>query len=106
MNKINLSHSGFFTITASCLAVDSVRLMILGDWGGLPNIPYHTAIEMGVAKQMSTVAKKFGPEAILALGDNFYFDGVKNSYDKRFEVGKVHVQCIRIEFDFCIMNTL
>lgn len=43
------------------------------------------AIEVGVAKQMSTVAKKFGPEAILALGDNFYFDGVKNSDDKRFE---------------------
>jgi tartrate-resistant acid phosphatase type 5 len=60
--------------------------MILGDWGGLPTIPYHTAIEMGVAKQMSNVAKKYGPQAILALGDNFYYDGVKNVNDKRFEV--------------------
>ena len=66
--------------------MDSVRLMILGDWGGLPTPPYRTAIEMGVAKQMSAVAKKYGPEAILALGDNFYFDGVKNADDQRFEV--------------------
>ncbi|XP_061180898.1 tartrate-resistant acid phosphatase type 5-like [Saccostrea echinata] len=74
-----------FSFIGSCLAVDSVRLMILGDWGGLPTPPYHTAIEMGVAKQMSVVAKKYGPEAILALGDNFYYDGIKDSNDKRFE---------------------
>lgn len=82
--------------------------MILGDWGGLPSFPYHTAIEVGVAKQMSTVAKKFGPQAILALGDNFYFDGVKNSDDKRFEVGEkyMHVQCIRIYFYLWLMNAL
>lgn len=35
---------------------------------------------------MTKLAKEHNTQFQLALGDNFYFDGVKNSDDKRFKV--------------------
>ncbi|KAK3091693.1 hypothetical protein FSP39_021927, partial [Pinctada imbricata] len=71
--------------TTACLSVDSLKFLVLGDWGGLPTYPYHTSIETGVAKQMGMVADKYQSEFILALGDNFYYDGVKDVNDHRFK---------------------
>lgn len=60
--------------------------MAIGDWGGSPSFPYDTSIEKAVAKQMAAVADTYGTSFTLALGDNFYDDGVKNVDDKRFKV--------------------
>ncbi|KAJ8305456.1 hypothetical protein KUTeg_016001 [Tegillarca granosa] len=73
------------TLPALCLGTDSLKFLVLGDWGGLPTFPFHTSIERGVAKQMGRVKQQFGGEFVLALGDNFYFDGVKDVSDKRFK---------------------
>jgi tartrate-resistant acid phosphatase type 5 len=58
--------------------------VVLADWGGLPVLPYHTLIESSVAKQMGATANAVNSQFTLALGDNFYFDGVKDVNDKRF----------------------
>lgn len=57
----------------------------MGDWGGLPTPPYSTAIERGTAKEMAKLTKMYGIQFNLALGDNFYFDGVKSVDDARFK---------------------
>ncbi|OWF44778.1 tartrate-resistant acid phosphatase type 5-like [Mizuhopecten yessoensis] len=72
------------TLHESC-AVNSTRLLVLGDWGGVDVVPYKTIVEVSVAKQMGIVADQYAPQNILALGDNFYFDGVKDVTDKRFK---------------------
>ncbi|XP_076089661.1 tartrate-resistant acid phosphatase type 5-like [Mytilus galloprovincialis] len=71
---------------ASCLAVDSLRFLVMGDWGGLPTNPYTTSIETGTAKAMGALTSTYGTQFNLALGDNFYFDGVKTVSDARFKV--------------------
>ncbi|XP_060066880.1 tartrate-resistant acid phosphatase type 5-like [Ylistrum balloti] len=68
-----------------CSAVNSTRLLVLGDWGGIDILPYRTLVEVSVAKQMGILADRYAPQNILALGDNFYFDGVKDVTDKRFK---------------------
>jgi len=65
-------------------AVDSLRFFIVGDWGGLPTIPYTTYYERSTAFEMGKMAEAYGPKFIFALGDNFYYDGVKDVNDKRF----------------------
>ncbi|XP_043940579.1 tartrate-resistant acid phosphatase type 5 [Protopterus annectens] len=64
---------------------DSLRFIALGDWGGLPLPPYFTPIEKATAYEAGVVADKLGADFILALGDNFYYSGVANIYDKRFQ---------------------
>ncbi|XP_070564011.1 tartrate-resistant acid phosphatase type 5-like isoform X2 [Ptychodera flava] len=63
---------------------NSLRYTVLADWGGIPEFPYRTPIEKAVGNAMGKVADTFGSQFTLALGDNFYFDGVKNVDDKRF----------------------
>jgi hypothetical protein len=65
---------------------DTVRFFGLGDWGGLPVFPYRTIVEQNVALYMAKRAKELNVHFQLTLGDNFYFDGVTNSSDKRFIV--------------------
>ena len=74
------------SLTAGCVRGDSLRFLVIGDMGGLPVWPYSTFIEVGTADEMAKIAKQYSPQFILELGDNFYFDGVKNVEDKRFEV--------------------
>ena len=71
---------------SGCAAIDSLRFIVLGDWGGLPTWPYETLVEKSVAMQMAKVTDKYGSKFNLALGDNFYFDGVTDVNDKRFYV--------------------
>lgn len=62
------------------------RFFIVGDWGGLPVSPFDTPSEVAVAKAMGVLGSKLNTTFQLALGDNFYYDGVKTVTDKRFEV--------------------
>lgn len=63
-----------------------LRFVAVGDWGGVPNAPFYTARETANAKEMARTAKILGTDFILSLGDNFYFTGVHDAYDKRFQV--------------------
>ena len=74
---------------SGCLSVESLRFLALGDWGGLPFWPYATPIEMAVGEQMGKITTAYQTSFNLALGDNFYFDGVTDVEDKRFFVGGV-----------------
>lgn len=67
-------------------ATPTLRFVAVGDWGGVPNAPFHTAREMANAKQMSKVVQMLGAHFVLSLGDNFYFNGVQSVNDKRFQV--------------------
>lgn len=63
-----------------------LRFVAVGDWGGVPNAPFYTARETANAKEIARTAKILGTDFILSLGDNFYFTGVHDAYDKRFQV--------------------
>ena len=76
----------FFTTCIIISSAETVNFLIIGDWGGLPDFPYRTPIEWAVGKQMGKLADKLNAQFVLALGDNFYFDGVKNIDDPRFKV--------------------
>ena len=65
---------------------ESVNFLVIGDWGGLPVTPYTTAVEQAIARQMGKFATSHDVQFILALGDNFYYDGVSNVNDPRFQV--------------------
>lgn len=71
-----------------------VSFLVIGDFGGLPIFPYKTAIEEAVAIQMGKYARNHSVDFVLTLGDNFYYDGVKNVKDRRFQetYGKVFNQ--------------
>lgn len=74
----------FSALFTGCLSVESLRFLALGDWGGLPFWPYATPIEMAVGEQMGKITTAYQTSFNLALGDNFYFDGVTDVEDKRF----------------------
>ncbi|XP_054897721.1 tartrate-resistant acid phosphatase type 5a [Poeciliopsis prolifica] len=63
----------------------SIKFLAVGDWGGLPSPPYVTTVQTTTAQEMSNVAQQFGADFILALGDNFYFTGVKSVDSPRFK---------------------
>lgn len=65
---------------------ESLNFLVLGDWGGLPFTPYRTFIEKDVAQSMEAMATQYNTSFQVALGDNFYFDGVSDVNDKRFKV--------------------
>ncbi|XP_073076499.1 tartrate-resistant acid phosphatase type 5 [Manis javanica] len=62
-----------------------LRFVAVGDWGGVPNAPFYTAREMANAKEIARTVQILGADFILSLGDNFYFTGVQDANDKRFQ---------------------
>ena len=58
---------------------------MIGDWGGQPSAPYYTRAEADIADQMGKKATEVGARFTVALGDNFYDEGVKNVDDPRFK---------------------
>ncbi len=71
------------------------QFYLLGDWGGLEKFPYYTHSQHEVEKLMVRLADQRGkPEFLLALGDNFYHNGVKNVNDERFKVRKINFKAI------------
>lgn len=73
-------------VVAKVTADGSSRFLVIGDWGGLPFLPYDTPSEKAVANAMGKLGERLNTSFQLALGDNFYFDGVKTVADPRFEV--------------------
>uniref|UniRef100_A0A4W3H4Z4 Tartrate-resistant acid phosphatase type 5 n=1 Tax=Callorhinchus milii TaxID=7868 RepID=A0A4W3H4Z4_CALMI len=57
----------------------------LGDGGGVPYAPYVTVVLDATAAEMGRVAQSSGTNFVLNVGDNFYFQGVKNVNDFRFK---------------------
>ena len=81
---------------------NSLSFMALGDFGGMPYYPYATPIEMAVAYRMAKFAHKNPIDFVLTLGDNFYFDGVKNVEDPRFQVRVVYLLgIIKLVSSYC-----
>ena len=70
------------------MCLDSLKFLALGDWGGIPTYPYYLPPEKAVGEQMGAIAADFQTQFVLALGDNFYFEGVKDVEDKRFFVSR------------------
>ena len=72
----------------------SLSFMVIGDWGGQDHKPYYTDAENYCAESMGDVAKDLNSQFTIALGDNFYEDGVTDVDDKRlwetFEVSARH----------------
>lgn len=69
----------------------SLRFFVIGDWGGLPEFPYRTYVEAAVAARMAKLAHVLDIHFLLALGDNFYYGGVKNVADPRFKVTHIGI---------------
>uniref|UniRef100_H2ZDE1 Tartrate-resistant acid phosphatase type 5 n=1 Tax=Ciona savignyi TaxID=51511 RepID=H2ZDE1_CIOSA len=70
---------------------ESMHFMVAGDFGGWPPPFYTTPTQLAVAGVMSDVASKLKPNFVLALGDNFYFLGVTDTGDERFNKTFEHV---------------
>lgn len=78
---------GFFFVCVSYLRIvlGDFDAFVMGDWGGQPSSPYFTKEESATAKLMGDLKTKLDASMVWGLGDNFYDDGVKNEYDKRFK---------------------
>ncbi|XP_039254220.2 tartrate-resistant acid phosphatase type 5-like [Styela clava] len=66
-------------------STDALNFIVMGDWGGLPVVPYYSPFEKATASAMAQVARYNDSRYIFALGDNFYYDGVTNVSDPRFQ---------------------
>ncbi|NXV56034.1 PPA5 phosphatase, partial [Molothrus ater] len=63
----------------------ALSFLALGDWGGLPEPPFVTPRQVATAAAMGRAAAELGGDFVLALGDNFYYEGVKDEWDPRFQ---------------------
>lgn len=73
-------------LTHCAAPTPTLKFVAVGDWGGVPNAPFHTAREMANAKEIARTVQIMGADFIMSLGDNFYFTGVHDASDKRFQV--------------------
>ncbi|VDK73781.1 unnamed protein product [Litomosoides sigmodontis] len=64
---------------------NNLRFFLVGDIGGLPVYPYTTYAQNLVAKSMSKIGDKENVQFTISTGDNIYFTGVKNEFDRRFQ---------------------
>ena len=88
-SPVSLSHdiiSGPYDLSVNANSDGTTRFFVVGDWGGLPFLPYETPSEVAVAKAMGKMGQALNTSFQLALGDNFYFEGVQSPDDARFQV--------------------
>ena len=72
---------GTYSIKKSFLQ-SAINFTILGDWGGFPAPWYHTPYQTSSAKLLNKISDIENNQFTLAIGDNFYYYGVKNIYDR------------------------
>eukprot|EP00117_Sycon_ciliatum_P007503 scpid39393/ scgid10582/ Tartrate-resistant acid phosphatase type 5; Tartrate-resistant acid ATPase; Type 5 acid phosphatase len=70
---------------ATDVSTETLSFVVIGDWGGIPFYPYTTLAETRIAKAMGDVGANIHSNFSVALGDNFYFTGVKDVNDARFK---------------------
>jgi len=63
----------------------NLDFLVIGDIGGLPIYPYYSYAQNQVAHAMNNVVRDETLRFVVNLGDNFYFNGVENIFDSRFE---------------------
>lgn len=63
---------------------NQLNFTIIGDWGGFPKPFFNTPIQLSAAELMGRISNKYDGQFTLALGDNFYFWGVKSVNDPHF----------------------
>lgn len=68
----------------------ALSFLVMGDWGGVEQVPWVSRAELQTAKGMGIVADGIGPKFALALGDNIYFHGIQGDvhchrFDDTFE---------------------
>jgi len=80
-----LSKFDYETKTFTYTTDKDINMILLGDWGGMPYPPYTTPFEFVTAKRIMQKAVQQQSDFLLALGDNFYFDGVTDEHDRRFK---------------------
>ena len=68
------------------LGTDRLDFLVMGDWGGIWYAPWATPQERETAKGMQKIGDRLAASFSLALGDNFYSDGVENVESKRFKL--------------------
>lgn len=87
--RIRLTPAGRLECTQydGCLLPNakSLNFLVVGDIGGLPVYPYYSYAQTKVARAMVHAARKQPLHFVMNVGDNFYFNGVKNIFDPRFE---------------------
>lgn len=60
--------------------------MAIGDWGGSAHSPYYTQAQKINSDGMAKVADMINPEAVISLGDNFYYVGLSlDNVDERYK---------------------
>ncbi|XP_067892930.1 tartrate-resistant acid phosphatase type 5b isoform X2 [Heterodontus francisci] len=63
----------------------AIRFIAFGDGGGQPDPPYVTAVQKATADEMGRVTQNSETDFVLNVGDNFYYNGVKDVNDFRFK---------------------
>jgi len=76
-------------LTSSLTAIaagEGLNFLAVGDWGGISYRPYTTPTQKACADGMAQVAENIDAQFVLALGDNFYHEGIESdATDHRFE---------------------
>lgn len=65
-------------------AQSSINFLVIGDWGGMGSSPYYTNDQKLTANAMGKIGSSISSEFVVALGDNFYSNGVTSDLDFRF----------------------
>ena len=79
-----------FAFLASLLMIvtgkESLDFLMIGDWGGIDKPPYYTPEQLMAAQSMAAWSDQYNADFILAVGDNFYFEGISSDcQDDRFQ---------------------
>ena len=80
-------HGFTFTLlgVAATAPAPPFSLVAVGDWGGDGDLFPTTIAQVKAAKGMAQVAADIGAVGVLLLGDNFYYNGVKEVSSPRFK---------------------
>ena len=64
---------------------NGINFVAIGDWGGEGYSPFVTKPQVATSVGMGKVASAIKSDFVVALGDNFYSDGVTSHTSARFK---------------------